>query len=125
MYSISFFPFLALRLAKKKGALTILFAQQDTTDPESEAAVFDGNRSGTPGYFDGDLDDVRIYERALSHGEIVNLAGVPVGGTLRQPLQPLLSTAADVDLYDDGTVDFKDFAVLMASWLDELLWPQP
>jgi len=92
---------------------------------QSEAAVFDGNRSGTPGPFDGDLDDVRIYERALSQAEIANLAGVPAGGTLRQPLQPLLSTTADVDLHDDETIDFKDFAVLIDSWLDEQLWPQP
>jgi len=27
------------------------------------------------------------------------------------------------DLYKDDTVDFKDFAVLVDSWLEEKLWP--
>ncbi|MHC4558251.1 MAG: LamG-like jellyroll fold domain-containing protein [Planctomycetota bacterium] len=92
---------------------------------QSEATVFDGDRSATPGHFDGDLDDIRIYERALSQAEIVNLTGVPVGETLYQPLQRLLSVADDIDLHDDEKVNFTDFAVLADSWLDEQLWPQP
>jgi hypothetical protein len=74
--------------------------------------------------FTGQIDDVRIYSRTLSHGELANLAGLPAGGTLRQPLQALLSTVENVDLHDDEKIDFKDFAVLADSWLDELLWPQ-
>jgi type II secretory pathway pseudopilin PulG len=39
----------------------------------SEATSFDGNKNPT-NYFDGDMDDVRIYNRALSAAEISRLA---------------------------------------------------
>jgi hypothetical protein len=37
-----------------------------------------------------------------------------------------LSTDPDrtADLDADGDVDFKDYAALADTWLDELLWPQ-
>lgn len=41
----------------------------------SEATTFDGNR-GPNNYFDGDMDDVRIYNRALSQVEIAQLASI-------------------------------------------------
>jgi len=91
----------------------------------SEADVFDGNQNDPGWPFAGNLDDVRIYERALSQAEIVNLAGLPAGETLHQPLQGLLSVAEDVDLHDDEKINFKDFAVLTDTWLDEQLWPAP
>jgi len=75
--------------------------------------------------FTGRIDDVRIYSRVLSRGEIANLAGMSVGTVVQQPLQTFLSTTADIDLQDDEKIDLKDFAVLADAWLDELLWPQP
>ena len=88
----------------------------------SEADVFDGP-TGVPWVFAGDLDDVRIYERALSQAEIANLAGMSVGSVLQQPVLPLLSTTNDTDLHDDEKIDLKDFAVLADMWLEEQLWP--
>ncbi|MCH8219483.1 MAG: LamG domain-containing protein, partial [Planctomycetes bacterium] len=41
----------------------------------SEAVAFDGAKNGTPNYFFGDLDDVRIYHRALSAAEVAGMAG--------------------------------------------------
>ncbi len=41
----------------------------------SEATTFDGNK-GPTSYFDGDMDDVRIYNRALSVQEISQLANI-------------------------------------------------
>jgi len=75
--------------------------------------------------FVGQIDDVRIYSRVLSQGELANLAGLSAGETLLQPLQTFLATTADIDLNDDEAIDFKDFAVLAGQWLDEQLWPQP
>jgi hypothetical protein len=75
--------------------------------------------------FTGQIDDVRIYSRALSQGELANLAGLAAGATLHQPLQALLSTVEDADLQDDEKIDFKDYALLVDSWLDEQLWPVP
>ena len=88
----------------------------------SEATVFNRD-TGPEQYFDGDLDDVRIYSRALSHAEIANLAGVPAGETLNQRLLTILSTASDTDLHDDETINLKDYALLADTWLDEQLWP--
>jgi hypothetical protein len=59
----------------------------------------------------GKIDDVRVYSRALSGAEIAWLAGYT---------SPLSIPA---DLRQDGKIDFKDFAVLADSWLEELLWP--
>ena len=33
------------------------------------------------------------------------------------------SVDEDVDLHDDEKINFKDFAVLADTWLDEQLWP--
>jgi len=64
-------------------------------------------------YYTGLIDDFRIYSRALSQAEVAWLAG---------RTSPFW---IDEDLYQDGTIDFKDFAVLADSWLDEQFWPQP
>jgi len=91
----------------------------------------------------GLIDDVRIYDYALSNTEVANIAneiGDPVPGPLLW--YKLDETSGDIakesvgtvifygplpepiDLYRDGTVDFKDFAELAAWWLEEvLLWP--
>ncbi len=90
----------------------------------SEAAEFNGRPNQT-GYFDGELDDVRIYNHALSQAEIAYLADeTPGDGELYIPV----SSAAN--MYDaeppgSKSVNFMDFAVLIDSWLDEQLWPQP
>jgi hypothetical protein len=73
-------------------------------------------------YFSGSLDDVRIYSRALSQDEVAYLAE---RSTFTQPLY-LLLTPRDPNislLYDDGIINFKDYAVLADEWLEEVLWP--
>jgi hypothetical protein len=55
--------------------------------------------------FVGLIDDLRIYNYALSQQEVLYLAGSPA------------------DLNGDTKVDFKDYALLADSWLEELLWP--
>ncbi len=40
---------------------------------QSEATGFDGDRSGSPGYFNGSLDDIRIYDKALTHADIAQV----------------------------------------------------
>ncbi|UCG47058.1 MAG: LamG domain-containing protein, partial [Phycisphaerales bacterium] len=73
--------------------------------------------------FYGQIDELRVYSRALSHGEVASLAGYTSGTVLSQPVFALLSTLSDTDLNDDEVIDFKDFALLANTWLDELLWP--
>jgi hypothetical protein len=74
-------------------------------------------------FFNGLIDELRVYSRALSQDEIAYLAGKTASFT--QPLY-LLLTPQDpaINLYNDGVIDLKDYAVLADTWLDELLWPQ-
>ena len=65
----------------------------------------------TAALFNGRIDEVRIYNRALSGVEVVWLAG---------RTSPFSIPA---DLYQDDVIDFKDLAVLGDSWLEEILWP--
>jgi hypothetical protein len=64
-------------------------------------------------YYTGLIDDFRIYSRALTQAEVAWLAGRTSAFSVEQ------------DLDRNGTVDFKDYAILADAWLDELLWPQP
>ena len=76
--------------------------------PKTDARVVFGaceQNAGNP--FNGDLDEIRIYDYALSAAEVFYLA------------EPA------VDLNNDNKVDLDDFAILADAWLDELLWPQP
>jgi len=72
--------------------------------------------------FDGLIDDLRLYSRALSQAEVASLAGR--SGTFTQPLH-LLLTPQDpaINMNGDDTINFKDYTLLADTWLDELLWP--
>ena len=110
----------------------------------SEATVFDGARgAGNPIQ---QLDDVRIYDYALSAADIAGLAqgtGQPATGPiLWYKLDETSGNIAadssgngydgdlvfswfDMNMNDDSTINFKDYALVVDQWLDELLWPQP
>ncbi|GAH64124.1 unnamed protein product, partial [marine sediment metagenome] len=65
------------------------------------------------------IDDVRIYDYALSQGEVLSIAGVA------EAYNELTSVA---NLYDEEPmnskiVNFKDYALLADRWLDEGLFP--
>jgi len=88
---------------------------QDTND----LAI--GNRSdANDRNFEGTIDDVRVYERALSAAEVAWLAS---DGTGHVPLR------SEVNIYDEEAtgakaINFKDFALLMDDYgKDALLWP--
>jgi len=93
-------------------------ADFDTSD--AGTTRIGASATGAADYHNGKMDEVRIYDYALSHEEIVYLAEVP-GGNLTQPLQPVLS---EIDPYVDGIINFKDYARLAKLWLTEQLWPQ-
>jgi hypothetical protein len=69
------------------------------------------NAEATGRFWTGLIDDLRIYSRALSQAEIASLAGRT--STFSIP----------ADLHQDNVINFKDFAVLADSWLEEVLWP--
>ena len=76
-----------------------------------------------PGAFKGDIDEVRIYNRALSAAQVAYLADTsPNDGELH-------SVPSRAEFYEAGqgttrVVNFSDYAVLADLWLTEMLWPQ-
>jgi hypothetical protein len=74
---------------------------------------------GYGGYYNGWIDDFRIYNYALSPGEVLYLA--VEGGTATSPMTQGLFTPADATGNDK--VDFYDFAVMAQYWLQDLVWP--
>jgi hypothetical protein len=68
----------------------------------------------------GWLDEVRIYDHALPHSQIVDLAG------LSSVYMPIVSntTPYDAEAINSKKVNFNDFAIMADGWLlDEQLWP--
>jgi len=74
---------------------------------------------GTGGYYDGLLDDFRIYDYALSPEEILYLA--VEGGAATSPMTQNLITPSDAT--GDNKVDFFDFAKMAEFWLQTVVWP--
>lgn len=71
--------------------------------------------SGWYGHYDGLLDDVQIYDCALSAAEVAYVA-TDGTGIFERP-----ASAADLNV--DGEVDFRDLAALAGEWLQDGLWP--
>ncbi|MHC4913200.1 MAG: LamG domain-containing protein, partial [Planctomycetota bacterium] len=78
----------------------------------------------------GLVDDVRIYDRSLSVGEVMGLAGI--SGTVYVPLDTetnlvprVPDPAVDPNYYPSNPdiVNFKDFDFLADNWLNEYLFP--
>ena len=62
------------------------------------------------------MDDFRIYDYALSQPEI---AYILTNGTGILDI----SLVTPADLLPDNYIDFKDFAILADSWLEQQLYP--
>jgi len=74
-------------------------------------------------YFNGLLDDVRMYSRTLSGAEVAYLADTTPGdGQLYAPV-PSAAELYSGEPEGSKKVDLKDYAVLVDQWLDEQLWP--
>jgi hypothetical protein len=82
------------------------------------AAYFSGDHQ-----FTGQIDDLRIYGRALSSGEVAGLAGLTPGASLTETVRTQMSSVEDTDLVPDGAINFIDYAAIFSTWLDEVLWP--
>jgi hypothetical protein len=75
------------------------------------------------GYFEGDVDELYIYNRALSEAEIRYLADeTPGDGELYIPV-PSVANVSDDEAPLARSVNFKDYALIADQWLDEQLWP--
>ncbi|MHC4753344.1 MAG: LamG-like jellyroll fold domain-containing protein, partial [Planctomycetota bacterium] len=88
-------PNIAADTVRIGGSLNTTFPYDQGDD------TFVGNLSGS-------IDNLRIYNFALSQEDVRNFPTVPSG---------------PADLNMDGIIDFEDFAILASTWLDEKLWP--
>jgi hypothetical protein len=72
--------------------------------------------NGWYGGYDGTIDDLRIYDYALTQPEIVYVATNGTG-----IFDQMLMTPADLN--GDNKIDFADFALLAEHWLENQIWP--
>jgi hypothetical protein len=78
-----------------------------------------GNTEGLHDGFTGNIDDFQIFDYALNGAE----AGyIGTGGTGYVPLNAQLNIY-DAESAGSKAVNFKDYAVLMNSWLEKIYWP--
>jgi len=84
----------------------------------SEAEADDGGR-----FYEGAIDDVRIYNRVLSSAEIAYLADTTQGdGQLYVPV-PSAAELYSSEPAGSRSIDFKDYAELASAWLEQSVWP--
>ena len=80
------------------------------------------NNAGTTtngSYINGLMEDFRIYDYALTPGQVLSLA--VAGGTATSPMTQKLLTPADI--VPDEIVNFNDFALLADKWHQAALFP--
>jgi len=100
--------------------------QQTGTGPFSfgsdtaSALVFGCCEANGGNPFNGALDEIYLFDRALYQGEVGWLAGERAVYTQSVDL---LAAPPNLDLNPDGTIDFKDYVFMAARWLQEQLWP--
>ena len=70
-------------------------------------------------YFSGTMDDVRIYNYALTPGQILTVGGL---GSLYMPVTSP-SNVSDLEAVNQKKVNFKDYSVLLDSWGATEEWP--
>jgi hypothetical protein len=74
--------------------------------------------------FNGELDEARIYNRALSPAEIAYLADTTPGDSSLHVPVPSFAELYEGEPEGSRIVNFKDFAYLANMWLEEQLWPR-
>lgn len=80
--------------------------------PNAGKTIVGQDATGLSGY-NGNMDELIIYSRALTHQEIVSLAAIS------SVHQPLLGVLASYDPMPDDKIDLKDLAILANKWLDD------
>jgi len=72
-------------------------------------------------FFDGLMDDFRVYDYVLNENEVVAARGL---GTIYVPVSSPANLSDD-EPATQKKVNFLDYARLIMSWLEEQEWPRP
>jgi hypothetical protein len=79
--------------------------------------------------FVGDINDVRIYDFPLTHGNVLSLGGIdqPTYFPNTSPANLVLKDppGGPFDPGNPDIVNFRDYGVMANNWLKEILWPLP
>jgi hypothetical protein len=99
-----------------------------TFGPNTVASMAIGNTTGVNGdaqnqTFNGDLDEVRIYNRALEPNEIAYLADTTPGDSELHIPVPSAAEVYNKEPVGQQLVNYKDFALVAERWLEEDLYP--
>jgi hypothetical protein len=99
-----------------------------TFGPNTVASMAIGNTNGANGgentqTFNGDLDEVRIYNRALEPNEVAYIADMTPGDSELHISVPSAAELYAKEPMGQQIINFRDFAVLANYWLEEELWP--
>jgi hypothetical protein len=94
-----------------------------TLGPAADAQLNIGSCDGGGNPFNGAIDEVYLYNRALSASEIAYLADLTPGDD-----ELYYSIVSDAEIYDaeapgSRRVNLNDFAMIAEVWLLEQLWP--
>ncbi len=81
------------------------------------------DNSGQEAFFDGQLDDVRLYDKALSQAEIQSIMGGGLGSVSNYHPVPSSAELYDSEAEGSKIINLKDLAVLAQLWLEVELWP--
>ena len=87
---------------------------------KSEQKMWIGQTGYSGEVMDGLIDDVRIYNQALSQEEVLYLTGAE--GTVFFPV-PSPANITDPEPPLSRKVNLADFAIVAGHWLEEILWP--
>ena len=93
-----------------------------TTDGTNAMYYVGGDPSFIGESFTGLIDDVRIYNRAITEGEILYLYSEGGGEPVYSPLVSVANIYDEEPQYEKS-VNLLDFAIMLERWLEEVLWP--
>jgi len=106
-------------VAENNDANAITYLGHPLSQDPNDLAI--GNRSdSTNRPFKGIIDDVRVYNRALTAAEVGYLASDSTGVVDIQSIANLI----DGEAPGKKAVNLRDFAMLADNWLQEEMWPE-
>jgi len=97
----------------------VVGSQQAAMNTDAAGRTFAIGVYNSTSFFNGLIDDLRVYDYSLSHGQVLTVMGLP---SLYIPVTSP-SNISDLEAINQKKVNFKDYCVLMDSWGVEEEWP--